>query len=149
MRGEWFSLPTLAVRQPASGGNLSDESLPGISLGRFRAVAACLGLALSLVDVCPGIALVHLFCFCVMCIALFYIVCISMVVGDERAFAMSDLFSNPLSAVVFSYVFNVRAFGRPNSFPNSLSAVALCITRDFGKLNYVLFWFPSRLPATL
>ena len=82
-------------------------------------------------------------CFCVMCIALFYIVCISMVVGVERAFAMSDLFYNPLSAVVFSYVFNVRAFGKPNSFPNSLSAVALCITRDFGKLNYVLFWFPS------
>ena len=43
----------------------------------------------------------------------------------------------------------MRAFGRPNSFPNSLSAVALCITRDFGKINYVLCWFPSRLPATL
>ena len=36
-----------------------------------------------------------------------------------------------------------RAFGKSISFPNPLSVVVLCTSCEFGKINYVLFGFPS------
>ena len=87
-------------------------------------------------------------CFCVMCIALFYIVCISMVVRDERAFAMSDLFSNPLSAVVFSYGFNVPLEGQ-SRFP-TLGRPLYCVSpATLANLVMCCFGLLPRLPATL